>query len=260
MARFRSLFTPFSGPQAPDQAELAVLRDTTHSPSLRAMNEHSAPRYEEHPSASTGQDAVSAESADSAALEALGAALTALVSDSHWLIAGLAEVALSLRPVAADAMTPEQEDSLIRSGAFTEKELAATRLDVARGALQLSALENFLTHACQTISLDQACGILRLDPADAIAQASAKELLAVEIGGAPRFPSWQFDLRSASKRLPGLSEILHAGAWRGWMGLSALMAVRQSDLIGEGPMTPHAWLSDGGPVEDVIALAREEEY
>ena len=148
----------------------------------------------------------------------------------------------------------------IRSGAFTQEELAETKLDVARGALQLGALESFLTHACQTMSLDQACGFLRLDPADAIAQASAKELLAVEIGGALRFPSWQFNLRSASKRLPGLSEILRAGAWRGWMGLSALMAVRQSDLIGAGPMTPLAWLSDGGPVEDVVALAREEEY
>ncbi len=191
-------------------------------------------------------------------LHALDRALSRLVPDSDWLLEGVTNLARSLTPVVPDSLTIEQEEWLIRSDTFTRAELEETRRGVARGLFQLGAIEMFLGHASRTLSLDQACGFLGMSHTEILKEVSAGRLCAATIGDALRFPEWQFDPRSPSKRLPGLPEVIAAASAEDWMSLCSIMQIRQEDLVGEGPMTPAAWLSDGGPVGAVVSLLEDE--
>jgi hypothetical protein len=96
-----------------------------------------------------------------------------------------------------------------------------------------------------------------------VVQAAVSEgrLYGIEISGRLRFPSWQFNLASSGKVLPGLAELLEViPTWWDWESVAAFMATPQSALMAEGRQTPVAYLRDGGEVNDVTEIVESDEW
>jgi hypothetical protein len=198
---------------------------------------------------------------ESRTLRRLGDAIAQLGGDTAWILDSLAETVLAMKPVTKNGLTDEQKQLLIELDAFTPEKLAETTREVERGALQVSAVEAFLSHFYDTLSLEDTAGYLNWDE-EAVRHAVAeRRLYGVEVAGRLRFPSWHFSLPHKDKLLPGLSEVLEVAAPRwDWQGLTAFMSTPQSDLVVEGRQTPAEWLRRGGPVEDVQSIIESTDW
>lgn len=188
-------------------------------------------------------------------------AVNGLAADSKFVIAGLTDFLNTQRPVVRNRLTKQQEQFLVESGSFTFDELQATKREVDRGSLQLGAAKVFLSNLCATLSLDDVTGYLDLDE-EAVRTAVAEgRLYAVEISSRLRFPSWQFNVGSPQKLLPGLADVIQAVTPRwGWHSVAGFMATPQEDLVAEGRKTPVAWLRDGGDVNKVISIVEGDDW
>jgi hypothetical protein len=147
---------------------------------------------------------------------------------------------------------------LIESGDFTAEELDAAAREVDRGALQLGIAEAFLSHLQSTMSLDDVTGFLGWDEKSARAAVSEQRLYAIDIAGRLRFPSWQFNVGSPHKLIPGLSEVIEVvtSRWE-WPSVAGFMATPQSSLVAKGRKTPVEWLRDGGDVSEGRSLSHQ---
>lgn len=226
--------------------------------SLPHMN-HYTPTHRPNPdSSSVGR---SNSEAHNGALQQLGGAIAQLGGDTDWIIRSLTEAILSMRPVSSEGLTEEQKRLLIELDAFTSEELAETMRDVDRGALQLGAVEVFLSHLYGTLSLSEIAGYLGWTEEAARTAAAEGRLYAVQISGQLRFPAWQFSASQEDKLLPGLAELIKVVSPRwSWQSVTAFMTSPQADLIAKGRQTPAEWLRRGGNINAVRAIAESEDW
>ncbi|MEY9850632.1 hypothetical protein ABH923_000310 [Leifsonia sp. EB41] len=199
--------------------------------------------------------------AESAALARLHAAIRRLGGDTTWILDCLAETIAAMKPIEKNGMSPEQQRVLVEMGEFTIEELDHARREVNRGSLKVSAIEAFLSHFYQTISLEDMAAYLRWDEAEVRRAVAEGRLCAAEIGGRLRFPVWQLSLPDPEKLLPGLQPLLQAASQRwDWSGLTAFMSTPQEGLVLEGQQTPAEWLRRGGAIKDVQQIIESWEW
>lgn len=206
-----------------------------------------------------GQPISSADTAEpginEAAVRELARAISRLNNDPKWLLAALLEYLYSLQPVIPNRLTEAEKRFLIESGTFTPETLAETEAEVDRGSLQLDAIEGWLSHLLDTISLNDAAAFLGMAEDEVAGLVEEGRLYAEMVCERLRFPHWQFDVSKPGKVLPHLPEVIQAVSsdWQA-RSVAAFMATPQEDLVAEGRKTPTAWLRDGGDVQDVIDL------
>ena len=192
---------------------------------------------------------------DQKALE-LVRALRDLEADTEYLLDGLLAFARSLEPVRRPPSDDPNRAFLASSGAFTEHELAEAEASVARGSLELSAMEWWLTAAAETSSLEDAATFLRLTMDEIEAAVREDRLMAVDIAGELRVPIWQLNTRPVGRTLPHLESIIPLLRDWDWRTAGRFFATRQEDLLGHGRKTPASWLEDGGDAEEVRSLIK----
>jgi hypothetical protein len=192
---------------------------------------------------------------DQKALE-LVRTLRDLEADTEYLLDGLLAFARSLEPVRRPPSDDPNRAFLVSSGAFTEHELAEAEASVARGSLELSAMEWWLTAAAETSSLEDAATFLRLTMDEIEAAVREDRLMAVDIAGELRVPIWQFNTRPVGRTLPHLQSIIPLLRDWDWRTAGRFFATRQEDLLGHGRKTPASWLEDGGDAEEVRSLIK----
>lgn len=195
------------------------------------------------------------------AVSRLADALERLDADWRWLVEALTEKVLAMPPVSREGMSANQMAALTDSGATTEEDLDEAELAVAAGGLQYIALRAWLTGVCETLSVDEMCGYLRVDEEGLRQKVEAGQVAAVVIAGRIRFPGWQCNSGSQAKLLPGLPEVLSAltEGDAGWRNDSSFMNAPKSALVAWGRQTPVEWLRDGHPAADVVTLIRERD-
>jgi hypothetical protein len=179
-----------------------------------------------------------------------------LGADTDYLLDGLLAFARSLEPVRRPPSGDPNRAFLASSGAFTEQELAEAEASVARGSLELSAMEWWLTAAAETSSLEDAATFLRLTMDEINTAVREDRLMAVDIAGEWRIPIWQFNTRPVGRTLPNLESIIPLLRDWDWRTAGQFFATRQEDLLGHGRKTPASWLEDGGNVEEVMAIIK----
>jgi len=195
------------------------------------------------------------------AVRRLAEAVTRLSNDPIWFLDALTETVLAMKPISAQRLTKQQRDFLVESGDFTVESLAATSKWVDRGALQLGAVEAFLSNLVATLSLDEVCDFLELNEEAVETAFSEGRLYGVQISGRWRFPTWQFNVGSPEKLITGLSEIITIITPRkDWQSVAGFMATPQSGLVGDGRKTPVAWLRDGGDVDAVREIIESDDW
>ena len=196
------------------------------------------------------------------ALRQLGKAVDDLKADTPYILRALTEMLRALRPVSVEGSARKQRMRyLIESGAFTAEQLSTAMSAVDRGALQLRAAEAWLSQLCTTMSLEETTGYLGWSEEAVQAAVSEGRLYGVDISGRLRFPAFQFNVGSATKLIPGLTDIIEAVAPRwDWRSVAGFMATPQSSLIAEGRKTPVEWLRDGGDVAAVISIVESNDW
>jgi len=179
-----------------------------------------------------------------------------LGADTEYLLDGLLAFTRSLEPVRPPPSGDPNRAFLVSSGAVTEQELAESEASVARGSLELSAMEWWLTAAAETSSLEDAATFLRLTMDEIEAAVREDRLMAVDIAGEWRVPIWQFNTRPVGRTLPNLESIIPLLRDWDWRTAGRFFATRQEDLLGYGRKTPASWLEDGGDASEVRSLIK----
>lgn len=195
------------------------------------------------------------------AVRRLAEAVARLANDPEYFLQALTDMLLAMEPNSHEELPENDVRYLIESGAFTAETWAAASASVDKGSLQLQVSEGWLLGLFATISLENATGYLGWDE-EAVRKAVADgHLYAFEISGRLRFPTWQFNVGSPVKLLPGLTEIIEVVAPRwSWRSVSGFMATPQSELVAAGRQTPVEWLRDGGDVNDVKVLVEFSDW
>jgi hypothetical protein len=187
------------------------------------------------------------------------AALEALGGDRAYLLRGLVTVLETIAPVPPQSEADDQRDALVALGVFTADELRENRREVDRGALQLGESQSWIAAAHETRSLRSIAKFLHVTEEEVRTQVKEHRLVAVEIGGELRFPTWQLNTRPVGRTLPHLAELIPALERRyDWQAMGRFFNTRQEDLMGDGRKTPHAWLEDGGDPEAVREILEGE--
>jgi hypothetical protein len=183
-------------------------------------------------------------------MQRLADAITYVNGDGDYIAHVVADSLLAERPISDEPSPSRREvDFLVSSGAVTSEKLDETRTRVSRGALPAGAATALLANLHQTLSSQDAAAFLGLTIEDLGELVEAGGLLAVEVAGQRRFPSWQFSLGSPSKLLPHLGEIVALVADQNWRSIAALMATPQPSMVTEGQHTPIEWFRRGGSVD-----------
>jgi len=183
-------------------------------------------------------------------MQRLADAITRVNGDGDYIAHVMADSLLAERPICDEPSPSRREvDFLVSSGALTPEKLDETRTRVSRGELPAGAATALLANLHRTMSSRDAGAFLGLTLERLGELVDAGQLLAVEVGGQRRFPSWQFSLGSPGKLLPHLREIIALVADRNWRSVAALMATPQPSMVTEGQHTPTEWFRRGGSVE-----------
>jgi len=187
-----------------------------------------------------------------AAVRHLAEAIASLSNDSAFFIEALTEMLLAMSPVSGANLSANEVRFLIESGRFTREEWADVSAAVDKGSLQLSTTQWWLTGLLSTMSLEETSHYLGWSEESVLSAEAGGHLYGVEITGRMRYPTWQFDVGSPDRILPGLTEILQVldAGWT-WRNVAGFMSTPQSALVAEGRKTPVAWLRDGGTVDTV---------
>ncbi|RKR74759.1 hypothetical protein [Frondihabitans australicus] len=114
---------------------------------------------------------------------------------------------------------------------------------------------------CGTMSVDEMSGYLGVDDEELRRMVEEGQLPAVVIADRIRFPSWQCNIGSYVKLLPGLPEVIAALTEdeAGWQIDAGFMSVPKASLFAEGRQTPVEWLRDGHSPERVVELIRDRD-
>lgn len=183
-------------------------------------------------------------------MQRLANAITYVNGDGDYIAHVLANSLLAERPISDEPSPSRREvDFLVSSGAFTPEKLDETRTRVTRGELPAGAATALLASLHRTMSSHDAGAFLGLTPDDLDELVEAGGLLAVEVAGQRRFPTWQFSLASPGKLLPHLGEVIALVADQDWRSVAALMTTPQPSMVTEGQHTPTEWFRSGGTVD-----------
>lgn len=195
------------------------------------------------------------------ALRRFGEAVALLGRDSDYIVRSLTEMLLAMAPISMEKLTENEVCFLIESGTFTAEEWAKTSASVNRGSLQFGAAEVGLFALFETESMETVTGFLSWNEDAVRASVSEGRLYAIELSGQLRFPTWQFDVGSPTKLLPGLAEIIRVitPRWR-WQIVAGFMSTPQSSLVAEGRKTPVEWLRDGGAISEVTQIVEAGDW
>ncbi|WP_354023741.1 hypothetical protein [Conyzicola nivalis] len=194
-------------------------------------------------------------------LRLFGDAIEHLGGDSEYIVRALTEMLTAMKPVAPSELTKHHVRFLIESGKFTAETLAETQKGIQRGSLQLGAAEAWLSQIQTTMSLEDTIGYLEWDEIEVRAAIVEHRLYAIEVSDRLRFPSWQFNVGSPEKLIPGLSEVIEVVLPRWpWQSVSGFMSTPQSSLIAKGRKTPVAWLCDGGDIAAVRQIVESDDW
>jgi hypothetical protein len=187
-------------------------------------------------------------------------AIAALGGDTDYLIDALTQTLRSLRPVSTESALDDAERRfLIESGTFTETEFEGAMTAVGRGELQLVEVESWMFRLLDTLSAEQAADQLELTGDELDLAVRARELLSLKVAGRLRFPRWQFVTSPEGRLLPGLEVLIPEAPPYGILSWAAFMHSPMEELSGFGPQTPIQWLREGGDVEAVLEILRDEE-
>ncbi|RKR74746.1 hypothetical protein C8E83_1875 [Frondihabitans australicus] len=182
--------------------------------------------------------------------------MSRLDADSAWLVDALTEHLESMRPVDRSVSRAERRALLVAAGALTPEDFDEAQRRVERGDLHLRMAETWLDAACATASLDSTKGFLAINDDELVRRVDRGELVAVELAGRLRFPTWQFDAANRpSKVLKGLPDVIAALTMNGdgWRSDAAFMKSPKRSLRREGATAPVEWLRHGGDVAAVIS-------
>jgi hypothetical protein len=178
--------------------------------------------------------------------------------DDELVIAILREAAdlIKKRQPRGGALSDEQVEFLIESGAFTSDEFADIEARLDRG--NLAELERKTRLEAVTDSLSAAEVALRLGvDASRVRHRQAKGgLYSFMAGGKRRYPFWQFTNDPAQPLLPGLvilvkglPDDMHPASIQGFM------STPQEDLLVDGErVTPVEWLLHGGDPQALVDI------
>jgi len=195
------------------------------------------------------------------AVRRLAEAVAGLANDPDYFLRALTDMLLAMKPISRERLNENEVRFLIESGAFTAEEWAETSASVGRGSLQLSTTEGWLLGLFATLSIDDVTGFLGWNEGVVRTAVAEGHLYAIEISGRLRFPTFQFNVGSPSKLLPGLAELIAVITPRWpWQSAAGFMATAQSSLVGEGRMTPFQWLRDGGDVNNVTEIVESSDW
>lgn len=194
-----------------------------------------------------------------AELAELAAVIDEMNLDRSELVAALTEELRVLsRPMHPEPLNEQERRFLIASGTFTHAGLERIEALIARGALQQSALRFWMQAYLQTDTPERLSEFLRRTPTQIRDEIAAGTLIAVDIHGQLRLPLWQFTIGIPTHRLNGISELAKVMEPKQWAADALFMHTPQDDLIGWGPKTPIQWLRNGGDIETVVDLLRQE--
>ncbi|MEC5151381.1 hypothetical protein [Cryobacterium sp. GrIS_2_6] len=184
-----------------------------------------------------------------------------LAIDPDYFLQALTDMLLAMEPNSREELPENEVRFLIESGAFTAETWATTSASVDKGSWQLRISEGWLLDLFATMSLENVTGFLGWDEGRVRAAVTDGHLYAFEISGRLRFPTWQFNVGSPVKLLPGLTEIIEVITPRwSWRSIAGFMATPQSELVAEGRQTPVEWLRDGGNVNDVRDIVEASDW
>jgi len=213
------------------------------------------------PHASNSTDQPHGSKLSGETLRLFGDAIEHLGGDSEYIVRALTEMLTAIKPVAPSELTKHHVRFLIESGEFTAETLAETQRRIQRGSLQLGAAEAWLSQIQATMSLDDTVGYLGWDELEVRDAVRDRRLFAIEVSERLRFPSWQFNVGSPEKLIPGLSEVIEVVSPRwSWQSVSGFMSTPQSSLIANGRKTPVAWLRDGGDIDAVRQIVESDDW
>ena len=190
------------------------------------------------------------------AVRRLAEAVARLANDPDYFLNALTDMLLAMEPASREARRTEDEGRfLIESGVFTAEELTETRARVDRGSLQVGAAGTRLLDLFATRSIDDVARFLGWSEEAVLIAVAEGRLYAFEVSCRLRFPTWQFNIGSPEKVLPGLTEIIKIVTPR-WdaHSVAAFMATPQASLVSVGRKTPIEWLRDGGDIKEVEAI------
>ncbi len=198
---------------------------------------------------------------DRDALARLGRAIKGVGGDTAFIMEAITEFIEDLRPVQVDATPPGFRDWLIESGAMSNDEFEATAAAVERGALQVMFMRSFLRFLSDTLTLEEATGVLGITEDEVRRAVEERTLHAFEVHGRLRFPLWQFDTKEPDHRLPGLTDIVQCIPQdMDWLSIQRLMTSPHEDLCSEGPQSPVEWLRDGGDIDQIRELVGGDSF
>lgn len=198
-------------------------------------------------------------SPDPDALNRLGRAIERVGGDTAYITEAITEFIEALTPVERDATPPHLRDFLIESGSITEEQFEAAVVKVERGMLEVMEVRSFLRFISDTLTLDEAAGILDITEDEARQAVADRTLHAFEVHGRLRFPQWQFDIREPGHRLRGLTEIVRSiPEDMHWLSVQAIMTVPNEDLYTEGRQTAVEWLRNEGDIARICRIVKRE--
>ncbi|TFC42647.1 hypothetical protein [Cryobacterium shii] len=195
------------------------------------------------------------------AVRRLAEAVARLANDPEYFLEALTDMLLAMKPISLEKLSDNDVRFLIESGAFSADAWAETSAAVDRGNLQLSTTKTWLLALFATMSMEHVTGFLGWNESDVTDAVADGRLYAIEVSGRLRFPSWQFDVASPSKLLPGLTQLIGIITPRwDWQSAAGFMATPQRDLVARGRKTPIQWLRDGGDFDDVREIVEASDW
>jgi len=196
------------------------------------------------------------EPIDRIRFERLKRAVDALHIDSKYFLDALIEEIESWQPYQAAELPEDEKRFVIESGGWTQEDFDDAARDLARGALHVRMMTSWLAPFLETMSLNDAGGLLDLAEGAVTQEVDAGRLYGVTICGTLRIPVWQFTYRRPQPLLPGLPEIISAvtAAQWDWITVASFFSVPQETLHATGPQTPAQWLLQGGEVENLLSI------
>lgn len=180
-------------------------------------------------------------------------------NDVAMLINESAEL-LTKRQPRGGALSQEQVNFLIASGAFTSAEFADTEAHVDGGGLAREERETQLASLLDTNSATEVALRLGIDDSRVRHRQSKGLLYAFLTGGKRRYPQWQFTGNPTQPVLPGLAAIIEAiPEGMHPASVESFMSTPQEDLrmdTGSSTVnvTPTEWLLQGGDTKMVVGV------
>lgn len=159
------------------------------------------------------------------------------------------------RPVSR-GLSETNRENLVRSGAFSAEQLAATEARVARGALREEEARTLLETIAASLAASEVASLLKLRVEEVAQRREEGELYGFDAEGFTLYPKWQFTRGEQGSPLPGLPRLIDAlvGDWHP-ASVCGFMTSPQEGLQHRGTsQTPIEWILHGGDLSQIELL------